>query len=124
MIRDAGLLGGGDTGRLVVVDIEALEAVEDAAHRGAPPLPSLLADHAASARADYGFKEWLLLSRPGLRPTRRITDRWDRAFAPAFDALQRAAGGTGAAQGGARPSGAHRDDFAPTDRDGPVDSGS
>jgi len=52
------------------------------------------------------------------------TDRWDRAFAPAFDALQRAAGGTGAAQGGARPSGAHRDDFAPTDRDGPVDSGS
>ncbi len=91
MVLEAGLLAQQDTARLVVVDAETLEAVESAADRGGPPLPALLADHAASPRADYGFKEWLLMSRPPLRPTSRIADRWHRAFAPALDALQQAA---------------------------------
>ena len=100
MVLEAGLLAQQDTARLVVVDAETLEAVESAADRGGPPLPALLADHAASPRADYGFKEWLLMSRPPLRPTSRIADRWHRAFAPAFDALKQAAAGTSFAQDG------------------------
>lgn len=91
MIRDADLLAGADTAALVVVDAETLEAVEAVAAGGGPPFPYLLAKHALSDRADYGFKEWLLLTRSAVRPTRRITDRWDRVFAPAFAALQQAA---------------------------------
>jgi hypothetical protein len=87
MIRQAGLLAEPDTARLVVADAETLEAVETVAASGGPTLPALLAEHAGSDRADYGFKDWLLLTRGTLRPTRRITDRWARSFAPAFDAL-------------------------------------
>jgi hypothetical protein len=92
MLRDAGLLTAPGIGRLVIADAETLDAVEASADGGGPPLPSLLAEHAASARADYGFKDWLLLTRPGLRPTARIADRWDRAFAPALDALPKTGG--------------------------------
>jgi hypothetical protein len=91
MIRDAGLLAEPDTAPLVVVDAETLEAVEAVSAAGGPTLPALLAQHARSDRADYGFKDWLLLTRSTLRPTRRITDRWDRAFAPTFHALRQAA---------------------------------
>ncbi len=91
MIRGAGLLAEADTAALVVLDAETLEAVEAVAAAGGPPFPALLAEHAQSDRADYGFKDWLLLTRSTVRPTRRITDRWDRSFAPAFDALQQAA---------------------------------
>lgn len=87
MIRRAGLLTAPDTAALVVVDAETLEAVEAVAASGGTTLPALLAEHARSDQADYGFKDWLLLNRGSLRPTKRITDRWDRSFAPAFVAL-------------------------------------
>lgn len=90
MIRQAGLLTDPDTARLVVMDAETVEAAEAVAHDGGPALPALLAAHAKSDLADYGFKDWLLLTRGTTRPTRRIADRWARAFTPAFDALQRA----------------------------------
>ena len=87
MIHDAGLLTDPDTARLVVVDAETVEAAEAVADRGGPTLPALLGQHAKSDRADYSFKDWLLITRPTVRPTRRITERWDRAFAPAIQAL-------------------------------------
>jgi hypothetical protein len=87
MIHAAGLLTDPDTAPLVVVDNEALEAAETVADNGGPTLPDLLAEHAGSDRADYGFKDWLLLDRGTLRPTSRITDRWARSFTSAFDAL-------------------------------------
>jgi hypothetical protein len=87
MIRQAGLLTAPDTDGIIVLDAETLEAVETVAADGGPSLPALLAEHARSDRADYGFKDWLLLERGTLRPTRRITDRWARSFASAFDKL-------------------------------------
>jgi hypothetical protein len=52
MLRSAGLLQHDDTGLLVVLDIEALEAAETVAERGGPNLPALLAEHAVSARPE------------------------------------------------------------------------
>lgn len=93
MIAEAGLLADPDTARLIILDTETLEAVEAVVENGGPPLPVLLNQHAKSGRADYAFKDWLLITRSTVRPTRRITDRWDRAFEPAMLAVTAAAGG-------------------------------
>jgi hypothetical protein len=83
MIQDAQLLTDSDTGPLVVADAETLEILERVADLGGPSLPALLGDHASSPLCDYAFRDWLLLTRPALGPTRRIADRWARAFTPA-----------------------------------------
>ncbi len=88
MLRDAGLLQHEDTGPLVVLDTEALEAAETVAERGGPDLPALLEQHSTSSMRAYPFREWLLHTQGPLRPPARIMSEWSRIFGPVLAALQ------------------------------------
>lgn len=87
MLREAGYLTGSDTADLIVLDTEALEAVEAVGQAGGPSLPLLLAEHAASDMSDFGFKEWLLITHSNRVPT-RVLERWHRALDPVLEALR------------------------------------
>lgn len=71
----------------MIIDVEALEAVETIGESGGPDLASLLAAHEDSALAGYGFREWLLLEHPGVGAPTRIVKRWSRIQAPVLRAL-------------------------------------
>jgi hypothetical protein len=86
MITASGLLTHQDTAPLVIMDTEAVEAAEACAERGGPNLPKLLTPHADSGMSSCGFREWLLLTYPGLRPPTRVLERWHRVLEPALAA--------------------------------------
>jgi hypothetical protein len=86
LARDA-LLQDADVAPLVITDIDALEAAEAIAERAGPDLAELLAAHEASEMANYGFREWLLLSYPGTGAPTRVRKRWARVREPVMAAL-------------------------------------
>jgi hypothetical protein len=92
MLDEAGYLTAADTGDLVIVDTEALEAVEAVSENGGPNFPELLAEHAQSELHAHAFKEWLLVTKSN-RPPSRLMDRWARVVESVLRAMQENADG-------------------------------
>lgn len=87
MLAKASLLQAADVAPLVVTDADALEATETIGERGGPDLSQLLAAHEVSPMARYGFREWLLLTYPGIGEPARVAKRWARVQEPVLAAL-------------------------------------
>jgi hypothetical protein len=89
MLADAGLLTSADVAPLVILDIEALEAVEAIGENGGLTLPELLAAHEQSQLSAHGFREWLIATHPGTDVPSRIRAVWSRMMNRVLNARRR-----------------------------------